>query len=146
MGKPSSNDEMTICHQFDRFCQKVLHDEKVDYIRKQKYLKQHEITFNEVPGKELYKLLIFDEYEAEHDHFSLYGYDIAVKDTLLAEALKELSDRKRNVILLSYFMEMSDADIARKMNLVQSTIFQHKKESIKILKKMMEEIKKDGED
>ena len=146
MGKPSSNDETTIRHQFDRFCQKVLHDEKVDYIRKQEHLKQHEITFDEVPGKELYKLLVFDEYEAEHEHFSLYGYDIAVKDTLLAEALKELSDRKRNVILLSYFMEMSDADIARKMNLVQSTISQHKKESIKILKKMMEEIKKDEED
>lgn len=32
MGKPSSNDETTIRHQFDRFCQKVLHDEKVDYI------------------------------------------------------------------------------------------------------------------
>ena len=125
MGKPSSNDETTIRHQFDRFCQKVLHDEKVDYIRKQEYLNRHEITLDEVPGKELYKLLVFDEYEAEHDHFSLYGYDIAVKDTLLAEALKELSDRKRNVILLSYFMEMSDADIARKMNLVQSTIFQH---------------------
>ena len=146
MGKPSSNDETTIRQQFDRFCKKVLHDEKVDYIRKQEHLKQHEITFDEVPGKELYKLLVFDEYEAEHEHFSLYGYDIAVKDTLLAEALKELSDRKRNVILLSYFMEMSDADIARKMNLVQSTIFQHKKESIKILKKMMEEIKKDEED
>ena len=146
MWKPSSNDETTIRLQFDRFCQKVLHDEKVDYIRKQEHLKQHEITFDEVPGKELYKLLVFDEYEAEHEHFSLYGYDIAVKDTLLAEALKELSDRKRNVILLSYFMEMSDADIARKMNLVQSTIFQHKKESIKILKKMMEEIKKDEED
>ena len=60
MGKPSSNDETTIRHQFDRFCQKVLHDEKVDYIRKQEHLKQHEITFDEVPGKELYKLLVFN--------------------------------------------------------------------------------------
>ena len=141
MGKPSSNDETTIRHQFDRFCQKVLHDEKVDYIRKQEHLKQHEITFDEVPGKELYKLLVFDEYEAEHEHFSLYGYDIAVKDTLLAEALKELSDRKRNVILLSYFMEMSDAAIARKMNLVRSTVHEHRTRSLELLKQIMEENK-----
>ena len=33
MGQPSSKkNEMTIRHQFDRFCQKILHDEKVDYI------------------------------------------------------------------------------------------------------------------
>ena len=83
----------------------MLHDEKVDYIRKQEHLKQHEITFDEVPGKELYKLLVFDEYEAEHEHFSLYGYDIAVKDTLLAEALKELSDRKRNVIFFNILID-----------------------------------------
>ena len=32
----------------------------------------------------------------------VYGYDIEVKDALTAEALKELTERKRNVILLSY--------------------------------------------
>ena len=42
-----------------------------------------------------------------------------MKDALIAEALQALSERKRNVILLSYFLEMSDADIAREMNLVR---------------------------
>ena len=108
MGQPSSKkNKTTIRHQFDRFCQKILHDEKVDYIREQEYRKQH-------------------------DHFQVLGYDIAVKDTLIAEALKELSDRKRNVILLSYFMEMSDSDIAKEMQLVRETIYLHRKGSIKI--------------
>lgn len=57
MGQPSSKkNEMTIRHQFDRFCQKILHDEKVDYIREQEYRKQHEITLNEIPKKELDKV------------------------------------------------------------------------------------------
>lgn len=43
MGQPSSKkNKTTIRHQFDRFCQKILHDEKVDYIREQECLKQHE--------------------------------------------------------------------------------------------------------
>ena len=87
----------------------------------------------------------YDEYDVEYDHFQVLGYDIAVKDTLIAEALKELSDRKRNVILLSYFMEMSDSDIAKEMQLVRETIYLHRKGSIKILKKIIEEIKKDEE-
>ena len=41
---------------------------------------------------------------------------------MIAEALHTLTEKKRNVVLLSYFMDMSDADIARKMNLVRSTI------------------------
>ena len=56
------------------------------------------------------------------------------------EALKELTERKRNVILLSYFMEMSDADIAREMNLVRSTIHEHRTRSLEILRKIMEGI------
>ena len=62
------------------------------------------------------------------------------RNTLIAEALKELTERKRNVILLSYFMEMSDADIAREMNLVRSTIHEHRTRSLEILRKIMEGI------
>ncbi len=67
-------------------------------------------------------MFVMDEYGVENSHFKVYGYDIEVKDALIAEALQALSERKRNVILLSYFLEMSDADIAREMNLVRSTI------------------------
>lgn len=79
-----------------------------------------------------------DEYESEYHQFQVLGYDIEVKDTLIAEALKNLSEKKRNVILLSYFMEMSDADIAREMNLVRSTVHEHRTRSLEILRKIME--------
>ena len=68
----------------------------------------------------------------------MHGYDIEVKDALIAEALQALSERKRNVILLSYFLDMSDADIAREMNLVRSTVHEHRKRSLKILREIME--------
>ena len=65
--------------------------------------------------------------------------NVVVKDALLAEALKALTERKRDVILLSYFMEMNDADIARKLNLVRSTVHEHRTRSLEILKAMLEE-------
>ncbi|MDO4475096.1 MAG: sigma factor-like helix-turn-helix DNA-binding protein, partial [Eubacteriales bacterium] len=49
-----------------------------------------------------------------------------------------LTEKKRNVILLSYFMDMSDAEIAREMNLVRSTIHEHRKRSLELLKQIME--------
>ena len=73
--------------------------------------------------------------------FKTCEYDVKVKSSLLAEALNALTDRKREVILLSYFMEMSDAAIARKMNLVRSTVHEHRTRSLELLKQIMEENK-----
>ena len=62
-----------------------------------------------------------------------------MKSTLIAEAFQTLKEKKRDLILLSYFMGMSDAEIAREMNLVRSTINEHRKRSLELLKKVMEE-------
>ena len=126
MKKPSCHDELTIRHRFDRLCQMSLKGEAINYYRHMDYRREHEAMFSELSEKELNQLSVMDEY-------------IEVKDTLIAEALQALSERKRNVILLSYFLEMSDADIAREMNLVRSTIHEHRTRSLEILRKIMEE-------
>ena len=79
-----------------------------------------------------------DEYNLETHWFQVLGYDIEVKDALIAEALQNLTEKKRNVILLSYFLDMSDAEIARKMSLVRSTIREHRIRSLKLMKNIME--------
>lgn len=138
MEQSSSRYEQTIRHQFDRICKLALKGEKVDYIRHMDYRQKHEIMLSELPEKELNKFFVMDEYNVENHYFQVLGYDIEVKDALIAEALKSLTEKKRNVILLSYFMEMSDADIAREMNLVRSTIHEHRKRSLELLKHIME--------
>ena len=89
--------------------------------------------------KELSRLFTMDKYDLEIYRFQVLDYDIEVTDTLIAEALHTLTEKKRNVVLLSYFMDMSDADIARKMNLVRSTISEHRKRSLELMRKIMEE-------
>ena len=97
MGQPSSKDEMTVRHQFDRLCQMALKGEAVNYYKHMDYRRKHEVTFSELSEKELSKLFTMDEYGTENHHFEVHGYDIEVKNTLIAEALKELTERKRNV-------------------------------------------------
>ena len=136
MKKPSFHDEMTIRHQFDRLCQMSLKGEAASYYRYIEYRRRHEAMFSELSEKELNRLFVMDQYGVENSHFTVHGYDIEVKDALIAEALQALSER--NVILLSYFLEMSDADIAREMNLVRSTVHEHRTRSLEILRKIME--------
>ena len=103
------------------------------------YRQKHEVLLSELPEWKMNQMFSVDEYEAENKWFKVLGYDIEVKDTLIAEALQLLSERKREVILLSYFMDMSDAEIARKMNLVRSTVHEHRKHSLELMKKILED-------
>lgn len=139
MKQPSSLDEETVRHQFDRKCKLALKGELVDYIRHMDYLGKHEVIFSELTERELEGLSVIDEYDAEYFDFQALGYDIRLKDMLLAEALNALTERKRDVIMLSYFQGLSDADIARKLNLDRSTVNEHRKRSLELLKQMMEE-------
>ena len=99
----SYHEEMTVRHRFDRLCQMSLKGEAVNYYRYMDYRRKHEATFSELSEKELNRMFVMDEYGVDNSHFTVHGYDIEVKDALIAEALQALSERKRNVILLSYF-------------------------------------------
>lgn len=139
MRKSPSDDEMTIRNQFDRICKLVLKNEAIDYHRHMAYRQKHEVMLSELTECEQNQMYTEDEYGAENQWFRVMDYDIEVKDSLIAEALQVLSERKRDVILLSYFMDMSDAEIARKMNLVRCTVREHRMRSLELLKKFMED-------
>lgn len=137
--KKSSSYENSVGCRFDYFCKKVLKGERIDYERHLEYRRKHEVMISELSEKDLSQLNTIDEYNMENDCFQVLGYDIAVKDELIAEALQALTEKKRNVILLSYFMDMNDTEIAKEMNLVCSTIYEHRKKALDLLKKAMEE-------
>lgn len=139
MRKSSSYDEMGVRKQFDRICKLALKGEKIDYCRYIAYRQKHEVMLSELSEKDMGRLYTVDEYEVENQWFQVLGYDIEVKDTLIAEALQALSEKKRDVILLSYFMDMSDAEIGRALNLVRSTVYEHRKRSLEVMKNIMEE-------
>ena len=145
MGKSSSNDELTIRNQFDRICKLALKGEAVDYYRHIAYRQEHEVLLSELSQKEQNRLFTVDEYKAENKCFQVLGYDIEVKDALLAEAIQSLSEKKRKVVLLSYFKDMSDAEIARVMNLVRSTVHEHRRRSLELMKEIMEEYQNEQE-
>lgn len=141
MEQSSSEKQLRIKKQFDSFCKTVLKNEMIDYERARSYRLKHEVSFSELTEGELEQLKTDDEYIAESEIFRVLDYDIEVKDELIGEALKCLPEKKRNVILLSFFMDMSDTEIAKHMNLVRSTIHHHRVSSLQALKKIREGIR-----
>ena len=59
-------------------------------------------------------------------------------DELIAGALRNLPERKRDIILLSYFLELSDGEIGKKLNLIRATVQYQRTSTLRELRKMIE--------
>lgn len=142
--KLSPSQMKTVRHQFDSICRKVLRDESRNYKRQLARRAEMEVSLSELSETELGQLNAMDEYSLEDMVFDVLEYRVAVKDDRLAEALSALPGKKRDVILLSYFLDMTDTEIAEKLKVVGSTIHRRRTSSLKELKLRLE-VKEDGQ-
>ena len=124
---------------FDCFCKKVLKNEVRNYYDEMKRLRDKEVSFSELSETELAQLSTTDKYFATEQTFNVLGHDVIVNDESIAEALRSLPERKRDIILLSYFLELSDGEIGKKLNLIRSTVQYQRTSTLRELKKIMEE-------
>lgn len=135
----TSSQKQTIRHQFDSFCKKILREEKVDFQRKLSSQMNREILFCEMTQQQIDELRIMDKYPSDMNMFKVMDFEVGVENDLLAEALKTLSPTSRDVVLLSYFMDLNDTEIAEMLNIVRRTVQYRRKSSLNKLKKRMEE-------
>ena len=112
----SSSDKERIQHQYDALAKKTLVGEAKSHRRTLAKRAAREVTFSDLSESELAQLFTTDEYESDYFRFQVSGFDVLVKNELLAEALNALPERKRDIILLSYFLDMSDAEIGELLN------------------------------
>ena len=134
----------TVRYQFDSYCRKILREEARDYIRQISRLAEHEVSLSELSEEQMERLYVLDEYPSEQHHFNVQGYHVIVRDDRLAEALSSLSDEKRDIVLLSYFLDMSDREIGEKLNMVRCTVQRRRTSSIAEMRKRLE-VNDDGE-
>ena len=106
----------TVRHQFDSFCRKVLREEARDYERHIAWRSDHEVSLSELSEEQERQMYVLDEYPSEQTHFHVQGYDVAIENENLANALTVLPDDKRDIVLLAYFLDMTDQEIADKLD------------------------------
>ena len=77
--------------------------------------------------------------------FDVCGIEIRVLDEELAEALKQLPEQSRNIVLMFFFLDMSDSEIGEKLNINRSTSYRHRRNSLEEIRKQLKEKKQDEE-
>ena len=144
MELPSSQ-KKTVRHQFDSVCRKVLREEARDYIREINRRSERFVSFSELSEEQMSQLCLTDEYPSELTRFDVQGYSVSIKDDRLAEALASLPEERRDIVLLAYFLDMTDQEIADKLNSVRSTVQYKRTSSLKEIRKRME-VLEDGKE
>lgn len=123
--------------KFCAYCIKVLHGEALNYLDELKRQREREVSFSELLQKDLDALYLYDDYELA-EKFTVLGKQVSVRDEWISKALKKLPEKKREIILMLYFLDMTEKEIAACLKLVQSTVHYHKDDSLRLLRKLME--------
>lgn len=133
--------EQRVQNQFGGFCTRVLKNE-ANRIHNE-YARQREIekSLDAVTPEELEQIAVMDQYFQDDHVFEVLGKQVVVTGDLLAEAIAKLPDRKRDIILLTYFLGLTDREISKYLNIVHQTV---SKNRIRILKELRETLEKEG--
>lgn len=126
-----------IRHAFDAFCKKVLRNEARDYLAELARRRSREISFSELPVEVMEQFSAWDDYFAEERRFDVLGHIVQISSDELAEAIAALPAQRRDIILLSYFLDMTDKEIAELLNMVRSSVTYRRAATLKLLKKLM---------
>jgi len=95
-----------------------------------------EIPLSELPTSVIDSFQITDEYPIENAHYSVMGYNIEVRNDLLARAITPI---KRDIVLLSFFVRMNRVAIAKLMDKEYGAISYHHRSALVLLRKFMKE-------
>ena len=124
-------------HAFDSYCKKVLKCEACNGYRQISRHQKRFASLEELSEAEMAQLAVYDLYPWEYTPFPVGGAVILIEDDGLAEALLGLSQEDREIFMMHWFLRMTDAQIARYINMPRRTVNTRRHKAYRLLKKLM---------
>lgn len=134
MVSPSYEDR--ICAMFDSFSKTASRNYYRDLLRAEKRRDSH---YHEEPVEYLLELLgRRDAYPS--DSFVLYvdGYSCVVESETLYKALQSLPEKQRDVLLLDFWNNLTDGEIAKRLEVTTRTVYNLRQRAYKAIRKLYE--------
>lgn len=125
---------------FDAFCKAVIRNESINAHKQLAARAKKEIQLSALSPNEIGKLYSEDVYITFQKTFFVQDIPIIVYDQLLAESLQHLTPQRRDVILLFYFLDYSEAAISRLLNISKPTVTDRRLSALRKLRRLLEDI------
>ena len=118
-------------------CKKVLKCEACNGYRQISRHQKRFTSLEELSEAEMAQLAVYDRYPWEYTTFPVGGAVILIEDDGLAEALLGLSQEDREIFMMHWFLRMTDAQIARYINMPRRTVNTRRHKAYRLLKELM---------
>ncbi|MFG5465329.1 sigma-70 family RNA polymerase sigma factor [Enterococcus faecalis] len=135
MGK---NKEEIIEKQFDSYCKTVLRNKARDIYREKEKCAAKQVLLSEIPEQVLDGLAVYDDYLVDSVTMTVAGVLVTIRDVTVALAVGSLHDTIRKVVLMYFFLDMSDTEIADYLNVARGTVYYYRQKGLKQIKKYLE--------
>ena len=135
--KPSDFQKTIQC-QFDCKLKRTVKGVIWNYKKELKRRKDKEIPFCELPEIKVNSFAIQDDYEMDVTVFDVYGMEARVSGDELCKALKRLPEKKRNNLLMFYFLDMSDTEIAELQKISRAGAFKNRQNALNKMRELLQ--------
>lgn len=128
-------------HTFNAFCKIVLYHAALNAYKKIRRKQQFEVSLDYLREFDFEPVTTTDEYFVRYDvptAFTVRGKTVVVKSEQLAAALLRLPEKRREVLLLWYYLGYSDEEIGKMCSISRSAVFRRRKIALHLLRKEME--------
>ena len=124
-------------YAFDSYCKKVLKCEACNGYRQISRRQKRFTSLEELSEAEMAQLAVYDLYPWEYTPFPVGGAVILIEDDGLAEALLGRSQEDREIFMMHWFLRMTDAQIARYINMPRRTVNTRRHKAYRLLTELM---------
>lgn len=131
------NGDMWLWPKFDAYVKKVIKTSKCSFVRLL-------IRESKVPVLDDKLILTHinsghDDYPSDHFYLLVDGKLYPVEDYILFEALQQLPDALLKILVLKFWHQDSEKEIAQKMNVTIRSCYTRRKKALALLKSIMED-------
>lgn len=106
---------------FEAFCRKVIRNTAISLHRERAKQLEREKSLSDLSNAEMASLSVTDTYNTYTKEYDVLGETVKVHDPDMGEALQYIQPQLRSIILMRYFLDMSNNEIAEKLKISKAT-------------------------
>ena len=125
-------------NRFELFCKVAIRNAACDNHRKRANWNKHFSSLDEMQQDSANIDHFEDSYVTYTRNYRIKGIDIIISDESIGEAVHYIMPNQRAVLLLSFFKDYSDMEIARLLGISHKTVAYRKKNAMTKLKLLVE--------
>ena len=129
--------EKRVQNQIAGFCTKVLKNEARHIQREYARQRERETALDALSPEELEQVSCEDQYFSGEHIFEVDGLPVVIIGDSLANAISNLQPKNQEVILLSYFLDMTDREISEQMGVCRQSITKRRNGALKLLRGLL---------